>query len=201
MQRPTVRQLEYVVAVADHGHFGRAARACFVTQPALSAQLQQVEELLEVTIFERGRRQVRATPAGAEIVRRARRVLVEVDELVEAARVAQEPLSGDLRLGVIPTVAPYLLPRVLPKVRRRHKKLRLLLREDPTARLVAELEAGRLDLLLLALEADLGDAHTHPLFDDAFHVVMPADHALARRKRLRQSDLTSERVLLLDDGH
>ncbi len=201
MIRPTVRQLEYIVAVADHGHFGRAARACFVTQPALSAQIQQVEALLEVTLFERDRRGARTTAAGDAIVRRARRLLTEVDELVESARSAGKPLSGDLRLGVIPTVGPYLLPRVLPRVRRRHEKLRLMLREEPTARLVADLEAGRLDLLLLALEADLADAHTHALFDDDFHVVMPSDHALARRKRLTQSDLTGEKVLLLDDGH
>lgn len=201
MDRPTLRQLEYAVAVADHGHFGRAAEACFVTQPALSTQVRQLEDLLEVQIFERDRRHVLVTPAGAEIVARARRVLLAVDELVEAGRVAREPLSGTLRLGVIPTVGPYLLPRVLPKVRRRHPKLRLMLREDQTARLVADLDAGRLDLLLLALEADLGDAETLPLFDDEFHAVMPAGHPLAQRKTLRESDLSGRHVLLLDDGH
>lgn len=201
MLRPSLRQLEYIVAVADHSHFGRAAEACFVTQPALSAQVRQLEELLGIRIFERDRRRVLATPAGAEVVGRARRLLLEVDELVETARVAREPLTGDLRLGVIPTVGPYLLPRVLPNVRRRHETLRLRLREEPTARLVAELEAGRLDLLLLALEADLGGAQTLPLFDDDFHVVMPVKHPLARKKKLCEADLAGEPVLLLDDGH
>ncbi len=201
MNRPTLRQLEYIVAVADHRHFGRAAAACFVTQPALSSQLRQVEELLDVRIFERNRRTVLVTPIGAELVARARRVLLEVDELVETSRSAQTPLSGDLRLGVIPTIGPYLLPRVLPGLRRRHKKLRLMIREEPTARLVEELEAGRLDVLLVALEADLGDAHTLPIFDDDFHAVMATDHRLASKKRLRESDLAGEHVLLLDDGH
>lgn len=201
MNKPSLRQLEYVVAVADHGHFGRAAAACFVTQPALSSQLRQVEDLLGITIFERDRRGVLVTRAGADFVERARRILLAVDELVEAARVAQQPLRGDLRVGVIPTVGPYLLPRVLPGLRRKHKALRLRLREDPTARLVGELEAGRLDLLIVALEAELGDAQTLLLFEDEFHAVMPADHALASKKMLRESDLAGQQVLLLDDGH
>jgi LysR family hydrogen peroxide-inducible transcriptional activator len=201
MNRPSVRQLECIVAVADARHFGRAAEACFITQPALSAQVRQLEELLEVRLFERDRRGVITTTAGKEIVARARRILVDLDELVEAARSARAPLSGTLRLGVIPTVAPYLLPRVLPRVRRRHRELHLRLREDQTGELVAELEAGRLDLLLLALEADLGDARTLPLFRDEFVVVMPRSHPLARRKTLRESDLEGASVLLLDDGH
>jgi LysR family hydrogen peroxide-inducible transcriptional activator len=201
MNRPSLRQLEYVVAVADHGHFGRAAKACFVTQPALSTQIRQLEELLGAQIFERDRKGVLITTLGAEIVERARRVLLQVDELAEAARADQQPLSGELRVGVIPTVSPYLLPRVLPRVRRRHKALRLLLREDTTPRLVTELEAGRLDLLLLALQADLGSARTLPLFEDAFHVVMPIDHPLARKRQIAESDLAGQAVLLLDDGH
>jgi len=201
MIRPTLRQLEYVVAVADEGHFGRAAAACHVTQPGLSTQVRQLEDLLEIQIFERDRRGVLVTSAGAELVARARRVLREADELVEAARSARQPLCGDLRVGVIPTVGPYLLPRVLPRARRRHEALRLLLREDQTSRLVDGLETGRLDLLLLALEAQLGDAETLPLFRDEFFAVMPHDHPLARKRALRESDLAGEPVLLLDDGH
>ena len=201
MIRPTLRQLEYIVAVADKRHFGRAAEACFVTQPGLSAQVRELESLLDIQIFERHSRRVLVTPAGAGLVERARKILVEVDELVEAARVAQQPLCGELRLGVIPTVAPYLLPRVLPKMRRKHTELRLLLREDHTARIVAELEAGRLDVLLLALEAELGKAQTFPLFRDDFLAVMPIDHPLARKRSLRQEDLNGEQVLLLEDGH
>jgi len=201
MIRPTLRQLEYIVAVADKRHFGRAAEACFVTQPGLSAQVRELESLLDIQIFERHSRRVLVTPAGAGLVERARKILVEADELVEAARVAQQPLCGELRLGVIPTVAPYLLPRVLPKMRRKHTELRLLLREDHTARIVAELEAGRLDVLLLALEAELGKAQTFPLFRDDFLAVMPIDHPLARKRSLRQEDLKGEQVLLLEDGH
>jgi LysR family hydrogen peroxide-inducible transcriptional activator len=201
MIRPTLRQLEYVVAVAEHRHFGRAAAACFVTQPALSSQVRELESLLDLQIFERGSRRVLVTPAGAGLVERARRILVEVDELLEAARIAQKPLCGTLRVGVIPTVGPYLLPRVLPKLRRRHKELRLLLREDHTARIVAELEAGRLDVLLLALEAELGNAQTLPLFRDDFLAMMPTDHPLARKRSLRLDDLDGRQVLLLEDGH
>lgn len=201
MIRPSLRQLEYIVAVADKRHFGRAAEACFVTQPGLSAQVRELESLLDIQIFERHSRRVLVTPAGAGLVERARKILVEVDELVEAARLAQQPLCGELRLGVIPTVAPYLLPRVLPKMRRKHTELRLLLREDHTARIVVELEAGRLDVLLLALEAELGKAQTFPLFRDDFLAVMPIDHPLARKRSLRQEDLNGEQVLLLEDGH
>jgi LysR family hydrogen peroxide-inducible transcriptional activator len=201
MIRPTLRQLEYIVAVADQRHFSRAAEACFVTQPALSAQVRELESLLDVQIFERHSRGVLLTRAGVELVERARKILVEVDEFVEAARFAQQLLCGTLRVGVIPTLAPYLLPRVLPKMRKKHKELRLVLREDHTARIVAELEAGRLDVLLLALEADLGNAQTLPLFRDDFFAVMPVDHPLARKKRLRQEDLNGRQVLLLEDGH
>jgi LysR family hydrogen peroxide-inducible transcriptional activator len=201
MIRPTLRQLEYIVAVADQRHFSRAAEACFVTQPALSTQVRELESLLDLQIFERDSRRVLVTPAGAELVERARKILVEVDEFVEAARVAQQLLYGTLRVGVIPTVAPYLLPRVLPKMRRKHRELRLLLREDHTERIVAELEAGRLDVLLLALEAELGNAQTLPLFRDDFLVVMPRNHPLARKKSLRQEDLKGRQVLLLEDGH
>ena len=201
MIRPTLRQLEYIVAVAEERHFGRAAAACFVTQPALSAQVRELESLLDLQIFERGGRRVLVTPAGADLVERARGILVDVDELVEAARVAQRPLCGTLRVGVIPTGAPYLLPRVLPRLRRKHKELRLLLREDHTVRIVAELEAGHLDVLLLALEAELGNAQSLPLFRDDFFAVMPADHPLARKKRLMLEDLDGRQVLLLEDGH
>ena len=201
MNRPTLRQLECIVAVADEGHFGRAAEACFITQPALSAQVRGLEELLEVRVFERDRRRVLVTEAGEGIVSRARQILLGVDELVEAARGSQRPLCGTLRIGVIPTVGPYLLPRVLPRVRRKHRELRVSLREDRTPQLVADLEAGRLDLLLLALEADLGAARTLPLFRDDFLAVMPQHHPLARKETLRESDLEGASVLLLDDGH
>jgi len=201
VQVPTLRQLEYLVAIADLGSFHRAARACGVSQPGLSAQIRQLEALLDLRLLERDRRRVLLTPAGEEMVRRARVVLAEARGLVETANALQRPLSGALRLGVIPTVAPYLLPRALARVRRRHPELRLQLREAHTGDLVAALERGELDVLLLALEAPLAGLETLPLFRDPFHVALPARHPLARRRRLREQDLASQPVLLLDDGH
>jgi LysR family hydrogen peroxide-inducible transcriptional activator len=201
VQAPPLRQLEYLVAIADLGSFHRAARACGVSQPGLSAQIQQLETLLDLRLLERDRRRVLLTPAGAEIVRRARSVLAEARGLVESARALQRPLCGALRLGVIPTIAPYLLPRALPRIRRRHPELRLQLLEAQTGDLVDGLARGELDLLLLALEAPLGALATRPLFRDAFHVALPARHPLARRRRLREGDLAGEPVLLLEDGH
>ena len=199
--RPTLRQLEYLVAVADHLNFRRAAEASHVSQPALSTQIQQLETLLGVQLFERDRRHVVATEAGLAAAARARHVLARVDELSESARGFRRPLSGRLRLGVIPSVAPYLLPRVLPAVRERHPDLRLLLREDTTQRVLEGLHDGHLDVLLLALEAPLGDVHRHALFEDAFVLAVHRDHPLARRKRVTEADLAGETVMLLEDGH
>lgn len=201
INRPTLRQLEYLISLAETLSFRRAAEATFVSQPGLSAQVQELERILGVRLFERSRRQVLATPAGEEAARRARDVLTRVDDLIDAARLHRTPLAGPLRLGVIPTVAPYLLPRALPAVRRRHPDLRLLLAEDQTPRLVERLDQGRLDVLLLALEADLGDSHTLELFRDPFVVAVPRGHRLAGRKRIRETDLQDEQVLLLEDGH
>jgi LysR family hydrogen peroxide-inducible transcriptional activator len=163
--------------------------------------VRQLEELLELQLFERGRKPVLVTPAGHEILGRARQVLTAVEELHAAARGLSQPLTGPLRLGVIPTVAPFLLPAVLPAVRRAHPALRLELHEAQTFDLVAALERGELDLLLLALEAPLGDAATHPLFEDPFILAIPRGHRLADRKRIREADLAGETVLLLEDGH
>ncbi len=201
MQLPTLRQLEYFVAVAEEGGFHRAARRCGVSQPGLSAQVRQLERELEVRLFERDRRRVLLTPAGGALLDRGRAVLAGARDLSEAARVLGRPLQGPLRLGVIPTVAPYLLPRVLPRVRKRFPDLLLRLREDRTPRLVEDLEAGRLDLLLLALEADLGSADTLSLFADRFVLVVPRAHALARGPAPAPADLRDDEVLLLEDGH
>lgn len=198
---PTFRQLEYFVAIADEGSFHAAARACHVSQPGLSAQIRQLEETLGLRLLERDRRQVLVTPAGEEILVRARRILAEVQHLVEAARVHDRPLSGQLRLGVIPTVAPYLLPRVLPRVRKRYPDLRLRLHEGQTAHLLERLGHGELDVLILALEAELGPVETLPLFEDPFVVAVPRTHRLAKRKVVSERDLVEELVLLLEDGH
>jgi LysR family hydrogen peroxide-inducible transcriptional activator len=197
----SLRQLQYVVAVADTLGFHKAAAVCHVSQPTLSAQLLQIEAVLGVRLFERDRRRVVVTSVGAEIVERARRVLVEVDDLIAVATRAREPFTGALRIGVIPTIAPYLLPEVMPEVQARYPKLSLIFREEKTADIVRELSEGALDAGLVALESDLGDLAHATIAKDAFVVALPKAHALARRKRLAPSDLDGVRLLLLDEGH
>jgi LysR family hydrogen peroxide-inducible transcriptional activator len=197
----TLRQLEYAVAVAERASFSAAARACHVSQPGLSAQIRELETQLGAPLFERGRRRVLLTGCGEAVVARARAILAGVADLEAAARCGARPLEGLLRMGVIPTVAPYLLPRVLPAVRRALPKLELRLHEAPTEDLVRLALDGDLDLLLLALEADLDGLVTHPLFRDPFVAVFPAGHRLAKRRTLRESDLDSAEILLLADGH
>ena len=200
-ERPSLRQLEYLIAVDELLNFREAAEACFVTQPALSTQIQQLEERLGVQLFERDKKRVLSTPAGRELAARAREVLERVDELVDLAAAKRPPLTGEISLGVIPTVGPYLLPRLLGPLRQRHPELTLWLREDTTPNLVEAAAQGRLDVLLLALEADLSDLHTETLFSDPFLVALPAKHALAGREELTECDLEGETLLLLEEGH
>jgi LysR family hydrogen peroxide-inducible transcriptional activator len=201
MQRPSLRQLEVVLALAEHLSFRKAAEACGITQPALSQQLQQLENVIGFRVFERDRRHVVPTPAGAELVEHARRALLEIDAFVEAARGFREPLAGPLRMGVIPTVAPYVLPVVVPRLRRAFPRLKLFLHEAQTSRLVELLRGGKLDLALLALEADLGELESEPLYSDPFVVAAPQGHPLAARASVREADLADGEVLLLADGH
>jgi LysR family hydrogen peroxide-inducible transcriptional activator len=198
----TLRQLQYAVAVADFRSFRRAAERCHVSQPALSAQLAQLEATLGVQLFERDRRRVLLTGAGADLVERARRILVATDDLLEAARRAGDPLSGTLRVGVIPTISPYLLPALAPALRRAHPRLTVRWVEDKTPVLADALAHGRIDAALLALEADLGDVAHAVIAKDPFVLATAADHPLARStKPARPDDLEGEPVLLLDDGH
>jgi len=201
--RPSIRQLEYSVSLAEHRHFGRAARACAVTQPALSAQIQLLEEGLGVRLFERSRRGVFLTRAGEAVIARARDALRSLDDLVGAADELREPLAAPLHLGVIPTVAPYLLPAWLKQIRVAHPTLRLLLHEDQTDRIVERLRHGELDLLLLALPVPGDDLEAFELFEEPFWLAAPADHPLARggRRRVVEQDLEGAAVLLLADGH
>lgn len=199
---PTLRQLRYLVTVAETLHFGRAAEACLVTQSTLSAGIQELENLLRVRLLERRtKRQVVLTPLGEEIVGRARRILADAEALVDAAAAAAEPLCGPLRLGVIPTIGPYVLPRVLPAVREAYPDLKLFLREDQTARLLEQLADGRLDVAMLALPYEVGDMETLALWDEDVVVAAPAGHAFAAMDRIPEDALAGETVLMLEDGH
>jgi LysR family hydrogen peroxide-inducible transcriptional activator len=201
-QTLTLRQLQYVVAVADALSFRKAAERCYVSQPALSAQVAQLEETLGIRLFERDRRRVLLTGAGRDVVDRARRLLVDADDLVEAARRASDPLTGTLRIGVIPTISPYLLPALSRRLRRKFPRLTVVWREEKTEVLARDLRSGTLEAALLALEANLGDVESEVVAKDAFALVAPPAHPLARRRsRVAPGDLVGASVLLLDDGH
>src|SRR5262245_5762072 len=201
MDRPSIRQLESLVAVAETGSFRRAASSLGISQPALSAQVQGAEQVLGVQVFERDRRSVLVTPAGEDVIGRARAALASIDAVGDAARRRAEPLVGPLRLGVIPTVAPYWLPPLLPAVRARFPRLELILREDQTARLLAQLAAGTLEVAFLALPVP-GDVTTAVVAREVFVAAAPRGSALAgRRRKLAERDLDEHTVLLLEDGH
>lgn len=200
MDRPSIRHLESLVAVADHGNFRRAAAALGISQPALSAQVQGAEQLLGIQVFERDRRSVLVTPAGEDVIGRARDALASIDAVSDAARRRGEPLVGPLRLGVIPTIAPYWLPALLPAVRTKFPRLELILREDQTHRLLAQLGAGQLDVALLAIPVP-GDLTTAPIARELFVVAAPRGAALVKKRKLSERDLDEETVLLLEDGH
>jgi LysR family hydrogen peroxide-inducible transcriptional activator len=197
----SIRQLQYAVAVADLLGFHKAAEQCHVSQPTLSAQIGQLESLLGVRLFERDRRRVLVTAAGAEVVAYARRVLLELDDLIATATRLRDPFAGTLRVGVIPTVAPYLLPEITPAIRAKYPKLALIFREEKTADILRELSEGTLDAGLLALEAEIGSCAHSVVFKDPFEAALPKGHPLTRKKRLALSDLEDENVLLLDEGH
>ncbi len=198
----TLRQLQYAATVAERRHFRKAAEACAVSQPSLSAQLADLEASLGVRLFERDRRGVLVTAAGEELLARARRILLEADDLVDAALRARDPLAGTLRLGVIPTISPYLLPAVVPSLRKRFPRLDLLWTEDKTEVLRAALAEGRLDGALLALEADIGDVEREVIARDPFVLATPHKHPLgAPRRPVASRELDGVSFLLLDDGH
>ncbi|EHM01001.1 putative oxidative stress regulatory protein OxyR [Acetobacteraceae bacterium AT-5844] len=199
---PSPQQLRYLVALADLGHFGRAAAACAVTQSTLSAGIIALERQLDAAILERGpaKRPV-FTPLGLELVTRARAALAALSAIAETAAAARDPLTGPLRLGIIPTIGPFLLPRLMPALRRAFPRLRMWLREDLTDRLAEDLQGGRLDLILLALPAALPDVETMRIAEDPFIAALPQEHRLLDRPTLPLSELGGERLLLLEDGH
>jgi LysR family hydrogen peroxide-inducible transcriptional activator len=197
-----LRDLQYLVAVGEHRHFGRAAEACFVSQPTLSAQIKKLEAELGVPLVERNPRRVRLTEAGARVVERARVILSEADDIVAIARQAQDPEAGQLRLGLFPTLAPYLLPHVVPELHRRFPRLELLLVEERTEVVLDQLRAGRLDAGILALPVPETQLHVEPLFSEEFVLAVPVDHPLAATSEpISPSVLAGEHVLLLEEGH
>jgi LysR family transcriptional regulator, hydrogen peroxide-inducible genes activator len=197
----SIRQLRYFQALAQTLHFGRAADGCAVSQPALSMQIQELEKELGVQLIERTRAGAKLTPTGQEIARRAGLILASVRDLADYARHTGRVLAGPLRLGVIPTIAPYLLPKLLPKLRGAHPDLDLHLREAQTQYVLADLAGGRLDAALLALPTDEPEIETLELFEDAFVLVLPAGRALPPKAPATPELFENERLLLLEEGH
>jgi LysR family hydrogen peroxide-inducible transcriptional activator len=197
----TLRDLEYLVALAETRHFGRAAERCHVSQPTLSAQIRKLEDSLGVALVERRPRKVALTVAGEAVVERARRMLRDAEDIQALGRASQDPLAGQLRVGFIPTLGPYLLPRIAPRIARALPKLQLMLYEYQTASLLERTVRGELDLAILALPADTKGLVTRSLFAEAFLVAMPEHHRLTAKKRVKASDLRGEKLLLLEEGH
>lgn len=198
---PTLRQLRYLVAVADRRHFGHAADDCFVTQSTLSAGIRELETLLGVELFARTKRHVELTPMGERLLEPARAILAAAEDLADIATAGATPLSGRIRLGVVPTIAPYLLPQALPALREAYPELQLFLREEQTGALIDGLWRGRLDAALIALPYDTGPLETCPVGDDRLLLACRADHPLARRRSVERDDLRGQPLLLLEDGH
>lgn len=196
-----LRDLRYLVALADTRHFGRAAEKSHVSQPTLSAQIRKLEDYLGVKLVERQPRKVALTDVGARIVERARRILQDSDAMVDLAQLSRDPLAGKLRVAMIPTLGPYLLPIVAPKIRKALPKLQLLLYEHQTATLLERLQEGEIDLGILALSVDTRDFEARALFDEPFMVAMPSAHPLAKKASVRVEELAGETLMLLDDGH
>jgi LysR family hydrogen peroxide-inducible transcriptional activator len=196
---PTIKQLQYLVALRDYGHFGKAAESCFVTQSTLSASLRELETLVGVTLVERTRRVVRFTPLGIKIAEKARRVLREAEELADMARAEGLPLTGELRMGVIPTIAPFLLPAILPQLRGRWPELKLFLREETSQAACDALHRGQLDCVLLATPYACGDVEMMELFEDELLLAFPPGENPP--PSIAAHAIDEHRLLLLEDGH
>lgn len=196
-----LRDLKYLVALADTRHFGKAAERCFVSQPTLSAQIKKLEDYLGVPLVERQPRNVALTAAGQEVVERARRVIRDTDDIVDLAHLSRDPLAGKLRIGLIPTIGPYLLPHVMLKLRKALPKLQVLLFEYQTRVLLQKLRMGEIDMGVLALPVDEDGFDTRELYAEPFLVAMPANHRFAAQKAVKPADLNGEKLLLLEDGH
>ena len=200
-RQPTLKQLKYLCAVAEHQHFGHAAKACHVSQSTLSASIVELEDALSASLVERNNRNVLLTSLGLEVVDRARDVLTDVDDLVALCDASREPFQGKIRLGVIPTIAPFVLPRLLKALRQVHPDCTLFVREDLSQVLVNALQVGDLDVLLLALPFPADNVDTLALFDDPFYLATLPNSRLAMTTRLKTSDLAGSEMLLLEEGH
>lgn len=198
---PTIKQLQYLVALHEHGHFGRAAEASFVSQSTLSAGIRELETLLGITLVERSRRVVRFTPLGNSVVAKAHRLLREAEELSELVQASGKPLSGELRMSVIPTIAPFLLPRILPRLRQERPSLKLFLREETSADAIELLHHGRADCVLLALPFPTGDVDFEHIADDKLFVAFPKDEPRDPPESITPAMLDEGQLLLLEDGH
>jgi LysR family hydrogen peroxide-inducible transcriptional activator len=196
-----LKDLRYLVAVADTRHFGKAAARCFVSQPTLSAQLKKLEEYLGVQLVERHPRRIALTEAGQQVVARARRIIEASDEIVAITELQRDPLGGRLRVALLPTIGPYLLPLVAPRIRKKLPRLELLLYEYQTGTMLEHLQAGDIDVGILALPINAEGLVERKLFDEPFVVAVPEQHELARRRQLKVADLNGETLLLLEDGH
>ncbi len=200
---PTLRQLRYLVSVVDKCHFGQAAEACLVTQSTLSAGIKELEVLLGVPLLERTKRRVMPTPTGLEIAHQAQEILLLAEGMVDTAQAAGKALSGILRIGVIPTISPYLIPRLLPPLRKMFPNLKPYLREDQTSRLLKQLVVGELDVLILAYPYKAADVEHEEFMDDSFWIACPKDHPLAtrRKKTVDIDEVPNKELLLLEEGH
>ncbi|MXP24656.1 LysR family transcriptional regulator [Altererythrobacter indicus] len=198
---PTIKQLQYLVTLQEHGHFGRAAEACFVSQSTLSAGIRELESLLGVTLVERSRRVVRFTPLGNAVVAKAHRLLREAEELSDLVQSAGKPLSGELRMSVIPTIAPFMLPRILPRLRKDRPQLKLFLREEISQHAVESLHHGRADCVLLALPFATGDVEKETILQDELFIAFPKDDPRDPPDRVPPAMIDEGRLLLLEDGH
>jgi len=197
----TLTELRYIVAVARERHFGRAAETCFVSQPTLSVAVKKLEDELGVTLFERGPGEVSVTPAGHKIVEQAQRVLEEASRIRELAAAGKDPLAGPLRLGAIYTIGPYLLPKLIPILRRNAPAMQLLIQENFTHRLAEELKSGEVDVILVALPFEEPGVATRAVYDEPFLVAVPKGHPWEGKKRITSEELTRESLLLLGEGH
>ena len=200
-RQPTLRQMRYLSAVAEHTHFGEAAKACHVSQSTLSAGILELEEALGAALLERNNRRVILTTLGRDVLGRARGILLEVEDLMGVCDAARKPFSGKMRLGIIPTIAPFILPKLLKRLRREHPDFQLFIREDLSEHIINALQHGELDVLLLALPYPAENAETMKLFEDEFLFACPKGHPLDRAGGIFTADLRQQDVLLLEDGH